>query len=119
MPYKPKVPCKQPGCPNLIPAGRLYCEEHKKLHPEAIRSASARGYDRKWQKFSKKYLEQHPLCEECLRHGAATPATVVDHITPFRGDKKLQYDPNNLQALCKSCHDKKTGTKDRNPTYHY
>ncbi len=119
MPYKPKHPCAHPGCPNLIPAGQKYCEEHKALHPEDVRPAAKRGYDRRWQKFRKWYLKQHPLCEECLRHGVATPATVVDHIQPFRGDVKLQYDLSNLQALCKKCHDKKTGLYDSHPTYHY
>ena len=46
-------------------------------------------------------------------------ATVVDHIIPHRGDQKLFWDQNNWQALCKSCHDKKTLTEDINPTYTY
>lgn len=37
MPYKPMVPCRHPGCPNLVPAGQKYCEEHKALHPEEKR----------------------------------------------------------------------------------
>ena len=38
-----------------------------------------------------------------------TPATVVDHIVPHRGDKKLFWDQSNWQPLCKEHHDKKTG----------
>jgi 5-methylcytosine-specific restriction protein A len=101
MPYKPKVPCRHPGCPNLVPAGQKYCEEHKALHPEEIRSAARRGYNSRWQKESKKFLQLHPLCEECLKGGKATPATVVDHIVPHRGDAKLFWDQSNWQALCK------------------
>lgn len=89
------------------------------MHPEATRPAAGRGYDRRWQKASKAFLASHPLCEECLAEGRYTKAMVVDHIVPFRGDKRLQYDPANLQALCKECHDKKTGTQDSHPTYHY
>jgi 5-methylcytosine-specific restriction protein A len=119
MPYKPKVPCRHPGCPNLVPAGQKYCEEHKRMHPEEIRSAAARGYNSRWRRESKKFLALHPLCEECLRHGIATPATVVDHIVPHRGDPKLFWDRSNWQALCKRCHDKKTGREDSHPVYHF
>lgn len=119
MPYKPMVPCRHPGCPNLVPAGQKYCEEHKALHPEENRSAAARGYNSRWRRESKKFLQLHPLCQECLRHGIATPATVVDHIVPHRGDPKLFWDKSNWQALCKKCHDRKTRNQDETPTYHY
>ena len=119
MPYRPKVPCRHPGCPNLVPAGQKYCEEHKALHPEEIRSAAKRGYNSRWRRESKKFLQLHPLCEECLKEGRATPATVVDHIRPHRGDPKLFWDPSNWQALCKSCHDRKTAREDSHPTYSY
>ena len=119
MPTKPKTPCQHPGCPELVPAGTKYCEKHKPLHPEEIRSASSRGYGRAWQKASKKYLESHPLCVRCLQEGKYTKATVVDHITPHRGDMVLFWDRENWQSLCKRCHDKKTWTEDKNPEYRY
>lgn len=34
MPFKAKVPCRHPGCPELVEPGRLYCEKHLPLHPE-------------------------------------------------------------------------------------
>lgn len=63
--------------------------------------------------------EAHPLCVQCAKQGKYVRATVVDHIIPHRGDQKLFWDQNNWQALCKSCHDKKTLTEDINPTYTY
>lgn len=42
----------------------------------------------------------------CLESEAVTPAEVVDHITPHKGDESLFFDPNNLQSLCKSHHDR-------------
>ncbi|MGM9590559.1 MAG: HNH endonuclease signature motif containing protein, partial [Faecousia sp.] len=42
--------------------------------------------------------------------GRLTPATVVDHIIPHRGDRKLFWDESNWQPLCKDCHNRKTGT---------
>lgn len=32
-------------------------------------------------------------------------ATVVDHKVPHKGDEALFFNPLNLQALCKRCHD--------------
>ena len=119
MARKPDHPCAHPGCPNLVPAGQKYCEEHKSLHPEEVRSAASRGYNSRWRRESKKFLELHPLCQECLKKGIATPATVVDHIVPHRGDVKLFWDRSNWQALCKSCHDKKNGREDSHPLYRY
>jgi 5-methylcytosine-specific restriction protein A len=37
-----------------------------------------------------------------------TPATVVDHIVPHRGNQKLFWDRKNWQSLCKTHHDRKT-----------
>lgn len=119
MPYKPMVPCKHPGCPKLIPAGQKYCEKHKAMHPEVVRSAASRGYGSRWRKASKAFLASHPLCEECLKHGRYTKATVVDHIKPHRGDSELFWDESNWPALCKRCHNKKTGQEDSHPAYKY
>ena len=72
--------------------------------------ADARGYDARWRKARALFLKQHPLCAECGKAGRLTPATVVDHIIPHRGDKALFWDEKNWQPLCKRCHDKKTGS---------
>lgn len=119
MPIKPKIPCRHPGCPELVPHGAKYCEKHKPFHHEAPRPASKRGYDSKWQKARKQYLTAHPLCVLCQKEGRYTKATVVDHIIPHRGDQKLFWDRSNWQALCKPCHDRKTGKEDRKVVYHY
>ena len=47
MPMKPKVPCRHPGCAALVPSGTKYCDVHKPLHPEEVRSAASRGYGRR------------------------------------------------------------------------
>ena len=119
MPTRPKVPCRHPGCPELVDAGKKYCEKHKPLHPEEIRSAGSRGYGRTWQRASRQYLSAHPLCVRCMAEGRYTKATVVDHIKPHRGDSVLFWDRDNWQALCKRCHDRKTWAEDRNPEYRY
>lgn len=45
-------------------------------------------------------LQRQPLCENCLKHGRVTPASVVDHKTPHKGNLSLFFDPNNHQSLC-------------------
>ena len=110
MPKHPKRPCRYPGCPNLCESG-TYCPEHSAESPDRLRgSAAERGYDAKWRRARKLFLQRHPLCANCLSQGVLTPATVVDHIVPHRGDHRLFWDEQNWQPLCKSCHDRKTGS---------
>ena len=121
MPYKPYVPCRHPGCSALVPPGQKYCEAHKPLHPEEVRAASKRGYNARWEKESKRFLVEHPLCVRCMRKNPPryVKATVVDHIIPHRGDPTLFWDESNWQPLCKKCHDQKTRNEEGTPTYHY
>ena len=106
MPMKPKRPCRHPGCPAL--SDEVYCEAHRSLY--ARENAAARGYDGRWKSARCAYLQRNPLCAECRRAGKLTPATVVDHIVPHRGDMRLFWDKTNWQPLCKDCHDRKTGS---------
>ena len=113
MPYKPKVPCKHPSCPNLVENGEYYCSEHKKLHEGMSgRGVAERGYNSRWQKVSKAFLKAHPLCVRCQAEGRYVKATVVDHIIPHKGDRRLFWDRENWQPLCKHHHDKKTMNED-------
>lgn len=125
MPFKPKRPCRFPGCPNLTDTG-AYCAAHRSRVPAQTApqkererrydnergTAAERGYNSKWRTARQGYLAHHPLCAECQRHGRITPATVVDHMIPHKGDKKLFWDRDNWQPLCKACHDAKTARED-------
>ena len=97
----------------------LGSEKHKAMHLEEVRSVSGRGYGSAWQKASKAFLQAHPWCEECKQQGKYVNATVVDHVVPHRGDQKLFWDQSNWRALCKKCHDRKTGREDSKPIYCY
>ncbi len=110
MPSKPKRPCRFPGCPGFCEQGQVFCKDHMAWSGDRLRGgADARGYDARWRAARKRYLSRHPLCVECLKENKLTPATVVDHIIPHRGDQKLFWDENNWQPLCRDCHDRKTG----------
>ena len=119
MPRIPDHPCSHPGCPRLVPRGKKYCAEHVAQHPEESRSAGGRGYGSKWNRARKRFLEKYPLCAECMKQGRYVKATDVDHIVPHRGDPRLFWDEENWQALCHSCHSKKTRNEDHDPVYHY
>ncbi|MBR0855653.1 HNH endonuclease [Bradyrhizobium liaoningense] len=43
---------------------------------------------------------------ECGHLESSTALLVCDHKVPHRGDERLFWDENNLQTLCKACHDK-------------
>jgi len=111
MPSKPKRPCRYPICPDLCASG-VYCEDHRKeCGHDALRGgANTCGYDARWRKARALFLSQHPLCAECRKNRVLTPATVVDHIVPHRGNAVLFWDIKNWQPLCKDCLDRKTGT---------
>ena len=106
MPKRLPKPCAYPGCPELT-EGR-YCEKHAREDDRARGTATQRGYDERWRKARTFYLKRHPLCVGCVDEGRITPATVVDHIIPHKGNKELFWDESNWQALCASCHSRKT-----------
>jgi 5-methylcytosine-specific restriction protein A len=73
-------------------------------------TSAQRGYGYKWQKARAAYLAKHPLCRMHAELGEIVPASLVDHITPHRGDMTLFWQSSNWQSLCKPCHD---GAKQR------
>ena len=120
--------CSYPGCRKLVPITERFCAEHEakdeeyRARAKGLRevkrlqnrgSASARGYGYRWSKVREAFLREHPLCVECMKQGRITPATDVDHIIPHRGDPELMWNPDNYQALCHSCHSRKTAREDR------
>jgi 5-methylcytosine-specific restriction protein A len=115
MPRAAPRPCTYPGCRQLAEIGAR-CKQHesqfRKAHDAKRGSASERGYDGRWQQTRIAYLRSHPLCVACEKMGRITPATVIDHIIPHRGDRALFWQSSNWQPLCKPCHDRKTATED-------
>lgn len=74
-------------------------------------TSAARGYDGTWRKLRQVFIRQNPLCAMCMQQGRIVPAKEVDHIRPHRGDNALRMDWDNLQALCKPCHSRKTASE--------
>ena len=81
-------------------------------------NSSRRNYGAKWRRLRDKTMDDiaidqgwpYALCQELLKHGERIKATDLDHITPrsLGGTEE----PDNLQALCHSCHSIKTAKED-------
>jgi 5-methylcytosine-specific restriction protein A len=111
MPYKAKHPCNYSGCNELTT--ERYCENHKseqaKVYNKLQRNQERqRFYDSPaWRKLRKIKLHTEPFCEMCKCNGVLTKATCVDHKIEI-DDGGAALDITNLQALCWSCHSRKT-----------
>lgn len=65
---------------------------------------------RRWRSISKTFRKNNPLCAQCTRDGNGPVASqCVDHIKPIsQYGMGVATDIKNLQALCNSCHAKKS-----------
>ncbi len=117
MPRAALRPCTYPGCGALGETGRcpLHLHAERKEHDARRGTSAQRGYGSRWQKASKGWLRAHPLCAcpECDEGRIkVTPAVLVDHRIPHRGDMALFWDSTNWQSMAKECHDRKTSLED-------
>ena len=58
-----------------------------------------------WHRLRTAQLRDEPLCRLCSARGDVTAASIADHKIPHKGDEALFFDRENLQSLCKTCHD--------------
>lgn len=78
-------------------------------------SRIARGYGKEWQRIRKLVLARDcGLCQVCRKAGRIGIATQVDHIISKAKARRAGWTDEqmdhmeNLQAICKTCHDIKT-----------
>lgn len=126
MPYKPKTPCRYPGCPKL--SAERFCPQHTQVEDQRYRRYQRdpeinRRYGTVWRKIRTRYLDANTLYEDCLKAGHTTPAVEVHHVVPLSHGGS--HDVSNLRALCKPCHSRQSardGDRWRNAsqvfTYH-
>lgn len=109
MANKPLRPCRHPGCRELVASG--YCAAHQPKRADRKESAQWHWmYELPiWKQVLRPgQLLREPFCRECAKRGERVKATVVDHVVPHRGDMGKFSNPDNLQSLCESCHNRKT-----------
>lgn len=63
--------------------------------------------NRRWRRLRRLQLQKEPLCRLCKAQGKIEPAVVADHVHSHRGNRNAFW-LNELQSLCKRCHDLKT-----------
>jgi 5-methylcytosine-specific restriction protein A len=99
--------------PNRAPSHRCKPEKAAGVVYERRASASARGYDRTWQRLRLMVLAAEPLCRHCAAAGRATTATEVHHVIPIRDRPDMRLNRSNLVPLCKPCHSVETERENR------
>lgn len=61
-----------------------------------------------WKAVRLQVLERdNYLCQPCKRAGRIAPAKTVDHIEPLRTNWNRRLDPDNLETICRQCHNAK------------
>jgi len=84
--------------PNQRPSGyRRWGERRRPFRPH-----------KDWPKLRDSHLRESPFCVSCHMD-----ATLVDHVWPRHTHPHLELERSNLQALCRSCHGKKTVAEGR------
>ena len=86
-------------CGQDCPPGKTLCQ---RCAPAAKKPR--KGRSSRWDKLSRQVRRQRPLCERCKQQGRITAATEVHHKRSVERHPELEYDPNNLLALCHYCH---------------
>ncbi|WP_309086452.1 HNH endonuclease signature motif containing protein [Chelativorans sp.] len=68
----------------------------------------------RWQKLRWSVLVRDLFtCQRCGKIEVNTSRLVADHKVPHHGDERLFWDDQNLQCLCKLCHDSVKQSEER------
>jgi 5-methylcytosine-specific restriction enzyme A len=110
MPWSPKRPCSK--CGRATDA--RYCDrcvapvERERMVNEPWRAwyRTPRWKALRWEVLTEAMFKCQ--CEECQGQKTWPRATICDHRERHGGNEALFWDKSNLQAMAKSCHDRKT-----------
>ncbi len=119
VPTRAPTACRRAGCAGLVRdgvcslCGPLPVESNWDAYHSARNKTSRhrRGYGWSWEKLRGMVLAGEPLCRQCNAFDLIVPAVTVDHIIPkaWGGTDEME----NLQPLCKRCHEDKTAREVR------
>ncbi|WP_112206524.1 HNH endonuclease [Latilactobacillus sakei] len=106
--------CGRVGCHALININDKYCDKHRDFASKEYnryRQLNQHDYlkfyhSKEWKHARELQLIRQPLCEICLSNDHVTQATTVHHKVETKVDWSLRLSENNLQSVCKSCHEK-------------
>jgi len=101
-----------------FPRNKRMSYQHLIAHQSGRKFKNPFYQSKEWRKARNAYIQDHPLCEECLKRNKTVPGKEVDHIIPINPsnayDTKGGYygeplDQDNFQTLCTPCHARKSG----------
>jgi 5-methylcytosine-specific restriction endonuclease McrA len=99
--------CMKPGCTATTASG-WYCAAHKvgRSVVDARKSASARGYDRRWADYSREFLRRFKACAVC-----GQPSTVTGHFSMSAEAMLARFgrmilEDAHYRPLCRACNAK-------------
>ncbi|PAD94378.1 HNH endonuclease [Terribacillus saccharophilus] len=109
--------CKKVNCRKLIDysSGEKFCPAHKG-HDNRIYNQQRRREKKEyisfyssasWRTKRENILRRdNYLCQDCLKKGFVTPATIVHHIIETSEDWSLRLIDSNLVSVCAACHNR-------------
>jgi 5-methylcytosine-specific restriction protein A len=109
----PRLPksCRERGCSLTTTNAHGYCDKHASLASwgKYQQQRGANPYNnRKWYALRDRVKRRDQgLCQECKRNNIVRAGTECDHIVSLSRGGDM-YDINNVELLCKQCHNKKT-----------
>ena len=110
-----KYPCRSSGCCILLERPG-FCVAHRSSSYKLQNSVVSFDYkernrfyqSKEWKLARAIRLDSEPMCRNCRASGILSAASVVDHIVAIEAGGSM-LDQDNLQSLCESCHNSKTG----------
>ena len=67
----------------------------------------------RYKKWRRRIFAKNPLCVKCKERGLTVSGTDLDHIVPLVKAPERVMDEENVQVLCKECHQAKTAQENR------
>lgn len=106
--------CSRPGCFELVPRSGKCAPCKAKANKSRAHITRQRGHDTKaWARTRTAYIREHPYCEDTSHADVAELlrplAKQVDHVDGLGPNGPRGHDWANLEALCVSCHSRRTG----------
>ena len=93
-----------PMMPPTFRPGGLSSRDRQRPYDCDRGTAADRLYDATWSPAAKAFLITNPLCRYCDLDGIVTPASLVDHFWPHRGNRDLFWQRQFWIASCLGCH---------------
>ena len=121
MPILPPSQCAAFRCKAPAVKGSAYCADHapKKRAANDRRAMDSAYRSATWATIRATVLSANPLCLPCKQRGQIVPASIVDHVFPWKRYGRQAFTLNLFNGLCPNCHSVKTAQENRGVFMHY